>query len=190
MRNGDEGSQLIFKCSLYFIESITIVLFSIIYLNYRGFICKNFKNIMSQNLHMNPWVLRKTVLPQHTDHAGVMWHGSYLNWLEEARINALSSVGLTYKEISQAGFEMPVVEVKIKFKRPLFHGDQVLLESAVSKGKGPRWKFETNFLNDSSKVLANSNVDLVLINKDDFTLIRKEPDFIFRALSYLIEGPQ
>ena len=37
----------------------------------------------------NRWILTKTVLPQHTDHAGVMWHGSYLNFLEEGRIDAL-----------------------------------------------------------------------------------------------------
>ena len=33
-----------------------------------------------------PWVLQRRVLPQHTDHAGVMWHGAYLAWLEEARV--------------------------------------------------------------------------------------------------------
>ena len=27
-----------------------------------------------------PWKLSKLVLPQHTDHAGVMWHGTYVNW--------------------------------------------------------------------------------------------------------------
>ena len=40
----------------------------------------------------NRWRLIKTVLPQHTDHAGVMWHGSYLNFLEEGRIDALDKI--------------------------------------------------------------------------------------------------
>ena len=34
------------------------------------------------------WLLERRVLPQHTDHAGVMWHGAYLAWLEEARVEA------------------------------------------------------------------------------------------------------
>ena len=42
------------------------------------------------------WKIEKIVLPQHADHAGVMWHGKYFNWLEESRINALSEVCLLY----------------------------------------------------------------------------------------------
>ena len=38
-----------------------------------------------------PWRLCKRVLPQHTDHAGVMWHGAYVAWLEEARVEALNA---------------------------------------------------------------------------------------------------
>ena len=26
------------------------------------------------------WTIEKIVLPQHVDHAGVMWHGKYFNW--------------------------------------------------------------------------------------------------------------
>ena len=55
------------------------------------------------------WKLTKTVLPQHTDHAGVMWHGSYFNFLEEARIDALNQVGISYADLSKKGFEIPVV---------------------------------------------------------------------------------
>ena len=29
------------------------------------------------------YTLTKRVLPQHTDYAGVMWHGAYVQWLEE-----------------------------------------------------------------------------------------------------------
>ena len=28
------------------------------------------------------FTLTKRVLPQHTDYAGVMWHGAYVQWLE------------------------------------------------------------------------------------------------------------
>ena len=40
------------------------------------------------------WEIEKLVLPQHSDHAGVMWHGTYFDWLEEGRINALSKAGI------------------------------------------------------------------------------------------------
>ena len=144
---------------------------------------------MSENKEKNPWQLKKLVLPQHTDHAGVMWHGSYLNWLEEARINAISSVGLEYKDISNAGFEMPVVELKVRYLFPIFNGAEVTLESFFSIGKGPRWRFDTNFIQDSSKLVAIAHVDLVVINKNSFSVIRKKPDYISNALINLQKGP-
>ena len=51
-----------------------------------------------------PWVLQRRVLPQHTDHAGVMLHGAYLAWLEEARVEALAQAGLAYSDLSARGF--------------------------------------------------------------------------------------
>lgn len=40
------------------------------------------------------WTLTMRVLPQHTDYAGVLWHGAYVQWLEEARVEALQAAGL------------------------------------------------------------------------------------------------
>ena len=45
------------------------------------------------------WRINKIVLPQDSDHAGVMWHGKYFNWLEEARVNALSKAGINYVDL-------------------------------------------------------------------------------------------
>ena len=46
------------------------------------------------------WKINKTVLPQDSDHAGVMWHGNYFKWLEEARIDALSKAGINYFDLT------------------------------------------------------------------------------------------
>ena len=137
-----------------------------------------------------PWLLRKVVLPQNTDHAGVMWHGSYLLWLEEARISALLGVGLAYKELSDEGFEMPVVDLTIKYMLPLLHGENVVLKSWISRGKGARWQWETNFVKDSNDIAALANVDLVLIEKKDSgnRLLRSGPDYIANALVELQKG--
>ena len=75
------------------------------------------------------WKLTKTVLPQHTDHAGVMWHGSYLNFLEEGRIDALKKIGIKYSELSVEGFEFPVISLNIKYKISFTHGETFILKS-------------------------------------------------------------
>ena len=146
---------------------------------------------MADSFSQSPWLLRKVVLPQHTDHAGVMWHRSYLSLLEEARINALSKVGLSYGDLSNEGYELPVVELQIKYLEPLFHGENLLLESWVSRGIGPRLRWLPNFLKDSQKSAALSKIDLVLIKRDASgqKLLRTGPEKISKAFIDLQRGP-
>ena len=65
------------------------------------------------------WKINKIVLPQHSDHAGVMWHGAYFNLLEESRIHALSEVGIDYLELTQKGFDLPLINISVKYISPL-----------------------------------------------------------------------
>ena len=138
----------------------------------------------------NPWKLFKSVLPQHTDHAGVMWHGAYLNWLEEARIQALSEVGIQYKELSDLGFEMPVVSLEIQYKNSLFHGQDVVLESLCLPRVKSKYPWSTSFLRDKV-IIAEAMINLVLVKKmgNQFKLTREVPDFLSAGLDKLIIGP-
>lgn len=126
-------------------------------------------------------------MPQHTDHAGVMWHGSYLNWLEEARVKALSEIGLPYKDLSEQGFEMPVVSLEIKYLKTLLHGDEVILRSWSFPRKGVRWHWHTKFLKKGNELVAEAKVDLVLIKKVDGNhhLIRNIPPSLNKLLMKL-----
>ena len=131
------------------------------------------------------WKINKTVLPQDSDHAGVMWHGNYLNWLEEGRINALSKAGLNYFDLTKKGFELPLIDVSIKYLLPLFLGDKITIESIFEIGKNPKIKINSKFLNKDKKVLTIAEVNLVLVNKNNFSIIRKRPDFISKAFCIL-----
>ena len=34
--------------------------------------------------------------PHHTDYGGVVWHGTYLTWMESARVECLRSIGVNF----------------------------------------------------------------------------------------------
>ena len=127
------------------------------------------------------WKINKLVLPQHSDHAGVMWHGTYFNWLEEGRINALLKAGINYVDLTKNGFELPLIDTSIKYISPLFLGDNVTIETIFKISKSPKIKIHSKFMNNSKKVLTIAEVNLVLINKNSFSIIRKRPDFISKA---------
>ena len=127
------------------------------------------------------WEINKTVLPQDSDHAGIMWHGTYFNWLEEGRVNALSKAGLNYFDLTKNGFELPLIDASIKYILPLYLGDNITIESLFHIGKSPKIKINSKFFNDSKKVLTFAEVNLVLVDKNNFSIIRKRPDYISKA---------
>ena len=138
------------------------------------------------------WKLTKTVLPQHTDHAGVMWHGSYLNFLEEGRIDALNKVGISYSELSQQGFEIPVISIKIKYKISFFHGEEILLMSQFKLENKIRLNCKTLFLKLNGDIGAEAEIGLVVVRKrnESIKLVRELPGRIKNILLLLQEGPK
>ena len=138
----------------------------------------------------NPWEIKKKVLPQHTDHAGVMWHGTYLNWLEESRIYSIGKAGIQYIELLNRGYEMPVYKIEIKYLIPIMIGEEIIVKSSFITDKGPRIKVNSRFTNSKNKIHTEASIDLVLINKETFKVVRKSPDFLENYLDNLRKGPQ
>ena len=132
------------------------------------------------------WKIEKIVLPQHVDHAGVMWHGTYFNWLEESRINALLEVGISYFELTKKGLDLPLINTSIKYKLPLFLGEKIIIESEFNIGKSPKINVISKFLNKKNQTLTIAEVNLVLIDKLNFSIIRNRPDFLSKAFIKLI----
>ena len=133
------------------------------------------------------WKINKTVLPQDSDHAGVMWHGRYFNWLEEGRINALSKAGVNYFDLTKNGFELPLISASIKYILPLYLGENITIESLFNINRGPKINIISKFINDNKKVLSLAEVNLVLVDKNNFSIIRKRPEFLSKAFLKLNE---
>ena len=135
------------------------------------------------------WELKKKVLPQHTDHAGVVWHGTYLNWLEESRIDSIGKAGIKYIELLNRGFEMPVYKIEIKYLMPIMIGDEIIIKSSFVTNQGPRIKVNSTLTNLVNKIHAEASIDIVLINKETFKVVRKMPNFLKSYLNNLRKGP-
>jgi acyl-CoA thioester hydrolase len=141
-----------------------------------------------------PWLLRRRVLPQHTDHAGVMWHGAYLAWLEEARVLALEQAGLAYSALSARGLELPVVSLAIQYRQALLHGDLVELRTRPLGRRGPRFLWHTEFFAPAGHLAADARVELVLVDLSrgpaHRRLLRTLPADLDAAIARLERGPE
>lgn len=139
------------------------------------------------------WRLNRRVLPQHTDHAGVMWHGAYLAWLEEARVEALAQAGLHYSDLSARGLELPVVGLRIDYRQALLHGEAVVIQSRVLPRQGVKLPWHSRFLRPDGGLAAEACVDLVLVDLSEGgaqrRLQRRLPPDLEQALAILRVGP-
>ena len=146
---------------------------------------------LTESVTPQSWTLVRRVLPQHTDHAGVMWHGSYVGWMEEGRVSALEQVGLSYAELSGLGYEMPVVSMSVRYREGIRHGDLITLESRLLVPDGARFPWRCRFLRDG-RLLADAQVELVLVQRSGgrMVVVRHPPEALQRALRLLRIGPQ
>lgn len=66
-----------------------------------------------------------------TDMMGVVYHGSYLPWLEIGRTTLLKEHGLPYRELEADGFFLPVLEVGLRYLRPAKYDDIVVVTTVM-----------------------------------------------------------
>ena len=55
----------------------------------------------------------------------VVWHGNYARFLEQARSALLDAIAFNYREMSRTAFVWPVVDLRIKYVRPIRFAQEV-----------------------------------------------------------------
>ncbi|HIK37261.1 MAG: acyl-CoA thioesterase [Geminocystis sp.] len=123
------------------------------------------------------------VHPHHTDYAGVVWHGVYLTWMEEARIECLRQLGIDYAQLVALGYELPVIEVNLRYHRPLRMGDRALVKTKVQDLDGVKIHWDYQITDWESSILyVSGRVTLVGIDREKGKIMRKLPTVLQEAL--------
>jgi acyl-CoA thioester hydrolase len=124
------------------------------------------------------------VYPHHTDYAGVVWHGAYIAWMEEARIECLRSIGVEYGDIVALGCELPVVELSLRYHQGLKLGMSGVLKTRMSEVTGVRINWEQVITSvDEQELYFSAKVTLVAVDRDRGKIMRQLPATFKDALS-------
>jgi acyl-CoA thioester hydrolase len=62
-----------------------------------------------------------------TDAMGVIHHAAFLPWLEEARVAWLRAIGQPYPAVRASGYDLAVIEVAVRYRRPVQFDDVVTI---------------------------------------------------------------
>lgn len=126
------------------------------------------------------------VQPHHTDYTGGVWHGTYLIWLEEARVEALRQAGLDYASLVATGYELPVVELAICYHQPLTMGMAALVKAWIRPLQGVRVIWDYEIWRPDGQVCVTAQVTLVTIERATGRIIRRLPPALQQALAQMI----
>jgi acyl-CoA thioester hydrolase len=126
-----------------------------------------------------------TVFPHHTDYAGVVWHGAYINWLEEARVVWLAEAGISYADLVAEGIELPVVEMVVRYHRSARMGDRLQI-TAKSDRQGVRLLWQYQILRHEALCLS-AQVTLVPVDMQKQKILRSLPQSLEIAIAQLMQ---
>lgn len=126
------------------------------------------------------------VQPHHTDYAGVVWHGSYVAWLEEARVEYLRSRNIAFANWVKEGVDLPVVDLALRYRQPLTLGMEAAVKCWLMPRQGIKivWQYDIqNRATGTSYVLAQ--VTLVPVSRTSQKILRQLPEPVQSELAQL-----
>ena len=121
--------------------------------------------------------------PHHTDYAGIVWHGTYLTWMEEARVEYLRSIGIDFADLVALGCDLPVVELSLRYHLPIRLGASAIVKVRLIDTKGVRinWDYEIQSY-DGKELFVTGKVVLVGVDREKGKIMRKLPPVMQDAL--------
>ena len=110
---------------------------------------------------------RQKVYYSDTDSYGVVWHGSYLRWLEMGRVDLCASIGHTVSEFEKQNIVLPVAEINLKYKASAKLDDIILINTEVVEKSRCSITFHQTITDEKQeKVYIDATVKVVAIDKN------------------------
>jgi acyl-CoA thioester hydrolase len=73
------------------------------------------------------------VIYADTDLMGVVYHGTYLRYLEHARVEFMRDLGFAYADLERMGVGLPVIDLAVSYLNSARYDDIVTVEVGVAK---------------------------------------------------------
>lgn len=100
-----------------------------------------------------------------TDQMGFVYYGNYATYYEVARVEALRSIGMTYKGLEEQGVLMPVLELKSKYIRPAKYDDLLTIKTSIPQMPSTRMFFSYEVFKENGELINKGETTLVFIDK-------------------------
>lgn len=111
------------------------------------------------------------------DSMGIVWHGSYAKYFEDAREEFGKIFNLGYLRIFGEGYYAPLVNLDFSYKKPLVYGDKAIVEIEYVNTDSAKICFNYKILSSKDKSLIATGSSVQVFLDKDYQLLWNNPDF-------------
>ena len=121
-----------------------------------------------------------------TDQMGIIHHSNYIRWFEEARIDFLNQIGLTYKSMEENNIISPVLAINCNYIRMMYFDDLATIKVKIEHYSSVRFSCSYEIYNQDGILCTTGSSKHCFINRDGKPIslkrIKPEYDQIFKSL--------
>lgn len=111
------------------------------------------------------------------DSMGIVWHGSYAAYFEDAREVFGTKYGLEYLRIYENGFYAPLTELHFNYKRPLRYQDRARVVATYRPSDAAKIIFDYEIYDLKTNELMVTGYSVQVFLDHNFQLVWNSPDF-------------
>lgn len=116
--------------------------------------------------------VRVTVRFGQSDLLRIVWHGNYVQWLEDARQSLGTAIGLGYEDLVRERYAAPIVDMQLKYKRPARYGDKLDVIATLHWAEVPKLRhtYEVRRVGDGELLTTAETTQVLLTPQGDLAL--------------------
>lgn len=133
------------------------------------------------------YTLKKRVRFYETDGMKVVYHGNYVNWLEEARVEYLRAAGIVLDDWMAMGIVFPIVELHVKYIRSARYDDVVAIRTYLVHADRAKLVFRYELVLDGTEDVLTAAETVGTFTRMDNGRIARIPKEQIEGLMKLAE---
>jgi len=100
-----------------------------------------------------------------TDQMSFVYHGNYVKYFEMGRIAWLNKLGFSYKKMEEDGVLLPVIDIKINFKKSALFDDKLILKTKLVREPSYMIEFEYKIIKNDDLITSGYTKLIFLSSK-------------------------
>ncbi len=121
------------------------------------------------------------------DPSGVVWHGHYALYIEQAREALTARYGFTASRALELGYKVPITRMEIRYRLPILADSTVRVTARLREPEVARLVLDYELRDASGRLLATAETEQVVLNASGELLVTL-PAALSRLVGKILAG--